>query len=179
MSSCRILLVVGTSYSTRYYPTISTLWMYMAESKWWSHTITYWLYTTALTPDDNICVWSSDKTSRWCIIERKLMAYVQVWYIDQLEKFSLHEQDILFPVAHKDCQSLRPSHLVKLLTSCPMPVKCIFITFLTTQSMWSPVLLTDTVLLYSSCFLAMHVSRATGLLYCIVGAVQQTCGAVV
>jgi len=123
-SSCRILLVVGTSYcSTRYYQTISALQMYKTESKRRSHTMVCRLCTTALGPDNNICAWSSGKTSRWCIVERKLMAYVQAWYIDQLEKFSLHEQDILFPVAHKDYQShcnLRPSHLVKLPTSCPI-----------------------------------------------------------
>ena len=92
------------------------------------------------------------------------MVCVQAWCIDQLEKFSLHEQDTLFPTAHMDHQfhcSLRLSHQVKLPTSCPIvklvaiqnTYACILI-FLTKQSMWSPVLLTKTFLLYSSTCLA-------------------------
>ena len=185
VSSCRTLSVVNTSYSTRYCQTIYAPQMCMKESKRRSHTMVCLLCTTALVPDNNTYVWSSDKTFRYCIVERKLMAYVQAWCIDQLKKISLHEQDIWFPIAHKDYQShwnLRPSHLVKLPTSC-LIVNCscnmiiiyIIICILTKQSMWSPVLLTYTVLLCSLRSLAMYASRATGSLlwpYCIAGVIK-------
>lgn len=61
-NSCRTLSVMDTSsYSTRYYQTIYALQMYMMESKQPSRTMACQLCTTALGPDDNNCVWSSDE----------------------------------------------------------------------------------------------------------------------
>ena len=174
-SSCRILSVVGTSsYSTRCCQTICTLQMYMMEPKQQNRTMVCQQCTTDPTSDDSIYAWSSDKTSHRHIVERRLMVCVQAWCIDQLEKFSFRKQGILFLTAHMDHQfhcSLRLSHQVKLPTSCPIvklvaiqnTYACILI-FLTKQSMWSPVLLTKTFLLYSSTCLAMYASRATGSL---------------